>query len=299
MTLSYRRRWVAGIRRRIRRLVRRLPTLMRWWSAPWRAEPTYIIIGVHKCGTSSLQVELGGHPQVVPALVKEVHYFTSRRFSRIPHSFYRAHFPLRRDLAGPPARITGEATPGYVYSRFAAERIRSRLPDVRLLVVIRDPTQRAISHFHHELRLGRERRPLGETLRSSMATPPTAAPHRGGDTWLDRKQYAGRGLYARALAPWFELFRDDQLFVVALEQLVADPSATMTAVCDFLDIEPQSYDRPFVQKNASPRDDVDPDLIAELDEYYLEPNRELARLLRQHQPNRPLPPWLEGDVDDV
>ena len=287
------------VRTRVRRLVRRAPLLSRTPSAASRADPNYIVIGFHKCGTSSLHAELVQHAQIEPGHRKEVHYFESRRFRWIPYSFYRAHFPLRSELAPGPssaAKITGEATPGYVYSRRAAERMHRRLPSVRLLVVIRDPTQRAISHYYHEQRMGREARPIEVALRASMSTPSSV--ESGGDTWLDRRQYAARGLFARSLAYWYDLFSDEHILVISLEHLVDARTHTMAMVYEFLGIDPVCNERPFPRENVSPRSDFEPALLAELDEYYRVPNRELTRMLRRHQPDRPLPPWLDDSDDD-
>jgi hypothetical protein len=284
-------------KRRVRRLGNRSKLLLRLPTAPWRAEPDFIIIGVHKCGTTSLYAELSDHPQVIPALFKEIHYFESRWRTKLGFNVYRAHFPLRHELDGPIRKVTGEATPGYIYSRVAAQRIKRRLPDCRLILILRDPTARAMSHYHHLRRLGRESRSMGEAMdaglgadRGDVSNPDVGAV----DTWIDRTRYVERGLYARFLEPWYEHFASDQILVIALDDLITDAAPTMRTVCDFIGIDPPRTDRPFPKENVSQTKEIDPTIPPRLDEYYREPNRELAALLRQHQPARPMPPWLVG-----
>ncbi|MGA1051177.1 MAG: sulfotransferase domain-containing protein [Ilumatobacteraceae bacterium] len=263
-------------------------------TAALRAEPDFIIIGVHKCGTTSLYAELSAHRQVLPAVVKEVSYFQGTLRVKLGFGLYRAHFPLRRQLAGPVRRVTGEATPGYIYSIAAADRIRDRLPNCKLLVVIRDPTDRAMSNYDNLWRRGQEERPIGQAIRSSLEAARTVT-NSDVDACLDISNYVERGLYARFLGPWYERFPPEQILVVSLEELVADTRQTMAEVCEFIGIEPPTTDAPFAKRNDSREKHLDPTIVPELDEFYREPNRELADMLRRFQPERPLPPWLGDD----
>ena len=125
----------------------------RWLTRQWgqttaslRAEPSFIIAGAQRCGTTSLYKTLCQHPGVVPAVLhKGVHYFdTSAHRS---HSWYLGHFPTRSTLhrhayAGRDA-MTGESSPYYLFHPHAPARIADALPDVRVLVLVRDPVERA------------------------------------------------------------------------------------------------------------------------------------------------------------
>ncbi|MFZ8997399.1 MAG: sulfotransferase domain-containing protein [Ilumatobacteraceae bacterium] len=189
---------------------------------------------------------------------------------------------------------TGEATPGYIYSIAAADRIRDRLPNCKLLVVIRDPTDRAMSNYDNLWRRGQEERPIGEAIRSSLEAARTVT-NSDVDACLDISNYVERGLYARFLGPWYERFPPEQILVVSLEELVANTRQTMAEVCEFIGIEPPTTDAPFAKRNDSREKHLDPTIVPELDEFYREPNRELADMLRRFQPERPLPPWLGDD----
>ena len=131
-----------GDRTRPVRRCRSVATFLRLRTAAWRADPDFIFIGVRKCGTTSLYAELVAQPWVLPAILKEIHYFENARWFEFEFTAYRGHFTMRRDLVGPVRCVTGESTPGYISSSAAADRIQDRLPNCKLLVIIRDPTAR-------------------------------------------------------------------------------------------------------------------------------------------------------------
>ena len=125
-----------------------------------RISPAFMIIGVMKGGTTSLFQYLLMHPQIRPPFTKEIHYFDFN-WTR-PERWYAAHFPKTdRTLEG---NISGEASPGYLLSPGAAERIAKRYPDIKLIAILRNPVYRAISHYFHERKLGWENRPMEEAL---------------------------------------------------------------------------------------------------------------------------------------
>ncbi len=110
-------------------------------TAPLRAWPSFVIIGTQRGGTSSLHEWLSAHPAVLPTAQREVHYFDNHydRGTR----WYRAQFPLRR-----PGRVTGESTPFLLFHPLAPERALRDLPaGTKFIALLRDPAQRAISHY--------------------------------------------------------------------------------------------------------------------------------------------------------
>ena len=127
-----------------------------------RCLPDYCIIGAQKSGTTSLYSYLALHPQVKPSYVKEIHYY-NKHFSK-GIEWYRAHFPI--DWYGRSAKgfITGEASTMYMYDADCPTRMYADVPDIRLLLVLRDPGDRAVSHFHHRVRTGRESRSIDEAF---------------------------------------------------------------------------------------------------------------------------------------
>ena len=189
-----------------------------------RALPDFVVIGAQKAGTSSLYGQLAAHPSVLPALRKEVHHF-DRHPEPIRH--YTAYFPRRAVLDAVAARtgcaVTGEATPYYLLHPAVPVRMHSVIPDVRLIAVLRDPVARAISGYHHAVRMGDEHRPIDVALDPDAAEvlpPPSDA------SWYDAPRcparlhgYLARGRYAEQLERWLAVFPREQLLVIGSDAL--------------------------------------------------------------------------------
>src|SRR5690606_26180800 len=122
--------------------------------------PSFLIVGGQRCGTTSMYRALAQHPAILKAVLhKGVHYFDTGYHHDL--AWYRAHFPLRRTARAVAARtglqpMTFESSPYYLYHPLAAERIAADLPDVKLIVLVRDPVERAYSHHAHEVARGFE-----------------------------------------------------------------------------------------------------------------------------------------------
>ena len=127
-----------------------------------RLMPEFIVIGAQRCGTTSLYAYLSSHPQVVPAIKKEVHFFDYNFGKGL--DWYRSHFPRWT-----PMGVTGEATPYYMFHPNAAKRVYQVIPQTKLIMLLRNPIDRAYSHYHHEVRLGVESATFQEAIRLEPA----------------------------------------------------------------------------------------------------------------------------------
>lgn len=239
-----------------------------------------MIIGAQRAGTSSLYRYLAGHPQLQPSIRKETEYF-SREF-RLGESWYRSHFPVAA-----PSRITFEATPDYLCFPGAAKRAARLVPQVRLIATLRNPVERAWSHYHHMVRLGFETLSFEEALDAEdarIAADLTAIEDsmRRPNDFL-RFNYAYRGLYAEQLTRWINEFDTAQLHVVVFEQLVEDPGVVLGGVTDFLDVESLSSsawtNRSYRAGARSERTPMADATRADLQQRFMEPNMQLASLL--------------------
>lgn len=105
--------------------------------------PSFLIIGVGKCGTSSLYYYLTGHPSVIPASQKQIQWFDHQYSSHFDK--YLHHFPRHME----PGQMTGEASPGYAQYSEVPGRVFRHLPQTRILVIVRDPAERAYSAYHY------------------------------------------------------------------------------------------------------------------------------------------------------
>jgi sulfotransferase family protein len=277
---------VRSVPRPLRRRVREGYTLLASLTAAWRPLPDYLVIGAARAGSTSLYEYLIKHPAILPALVKEVHFFTGA-YERGP-DWYRAHFPtaLRRSIV---ARrhgdaVAGEATPYYLFDPRSPERIKSLLPNVRLIAVLRDPVQRAVSHYQHERRLGVEPLSLVEAIdaedgRLAGAEDPARL---DADRALGFRHqhfaYLARGRYAEQLQRFHDHFPADQLMVVRSEDLFDQADATYQEVLRFLGLPSWSLPR-YARFNASRGMSLDAGLEARLRAYFEPHNARLERML--------------------
>lgn len=206
-----------------------------------RTLPDFLIIGAQKAGTTALYAYLRKHPAVLGPPWKEVSYF-DRHYDR-GHAWYRGQFPTARRAARTRARYghvaIGEASPSYLFHPLAPTRAASLLPDARLIVILRDPVDRALSHYHHEVALGREpltfedaldreERRLDGELERMIRNPSYFS-----RAWWDHA-YVSRGRYAEQLERWLAVVPRERLHVVVTEEMLADTAAAYAGTLDFL-----------------------------------------------------------------
>jgi len=240
-----------------------------------RPLPDFLILGAQKAGTTALYAYLRWHPGITGPAWKEVSYF-DRHYGRGPR-WYRGHFPLRTG-----ARIAGEASPGYVFHPLAPERVRATVPNAKLIVLLRDPVDRAFSHYHHEVKLGREPLSFEEAIEAEPERTRGEAerllrePGYFSRAWWDYT-YLARGRYAEQLERWFAVFPREQLLLVESGELAADPKQAYARVLGFLGAprhELGSFPRIYEQKYEGMR----PETRRRLAEDFAEPNRSLYEL---------------------
>jgi hypothetical protein len=248
-------------------------------TAPARMLPSFLICGGQRCGTTSLYRALAAHPVVLKAVLhKGVHYFDLAYHRGL--GWYRGHFPLLRAAArvereyGAPAQ-TFESSPYYMYHPLAMGRIVRDLPGVRVVVLVRDPVERAYSQHAHEVEPARLRG-QEERLRRDASYYSFSHQHHA---------YRGRGEYARHLERMAALLGRDRIKVVCSERFFADPAPVYDEVLDFLGL-PRLGHPPFLRHNARSRPaPMHPDLRADLTAHFAPFNERLADWLGHP------PPW--------
>jgi hypothetical protein len=263
-------------------------TLTRRHPGRGRMLPDFVIIGAAKAGTTSLYGWLSEHPFVAPATTKEVHYFDYNYFRGV--DWYREHFPLERERGrfaqqhGRPF-LTGEASPSYISHYWAPERLAQRLPDVKLLVTLRNPVDRAYSQFQMSRREQEE--PLESFDQALTAEEGRLRPERA-HMRADRSyqswpygcwSYQDRSLYAEQLERWFKLFPREQFHFLTLEELSTQPGETLDAVHEFLGL-PAHRPENLPRLHAAPQyDSLPPETRARLQEYFRPHNQRLYDLV--------------------
>lgn len=273
--------------RALRRL-RQVPTYadlaVRRLSASSRCLPNTIIVGAQKSGTSSLFSYLTQHPAVEGSCRKETHYFDGGLDPRV-HNYekgeywYRAHFPLKTKVAS--QKIIIEATPSYLFDPSVPERIASLIPDVKIIALLRDPVERAISNFFHEVRAGREVRSMMQALNEEddiLAPILASGEYKAAD--FITCSYKARGRYAEQIARYFQAFSREQVIVLSSKKLFADTDDTLALVFDFLGIDstmPVADKRP--RNVGTDKPEIDSAVREYLTNYFAPFNRRLYDLL--------------------
>jgi hypothetical protein len=187
------------------------------------AQPTFLIIGAPKSGTSSLWTHLDEHPDVFMSRTKEIHFFDrDQNWARGP-DWYRSFF---EGAAG--HRATGEATPTYLFEHRAPERMAALLPRARLIAILRDPVERAYSQYLHTRYYGIERRIFTEVVDEELRAPDW-------DVWPN---YLGFSRYIDQLKRVLEHYPREQLLVLLLDDLRSSPPDTAATVFRHIGVEP-------------------------------------------------------------
>jgi hypothetical protein len=229
-----------------------------------------------KGGTSSLHWYLGQHPEVfvTPKPHKELHYFDQKAEHRkAQRTRYLEHFAA---AAAFPAR--GESTPSYCFVPDAVAAIAAFEPRMRLILMLRDPVDRAISHIEHRGREAR-RRPrrltqgeVWDELLEDLRTPYWRVGPRLGN----QRGYHARGHYHEQLRRIYEHFPQEQVLVARLEDLQADPHAVLRRVTDFLGVAPHRFED-LEPRNVNRYERPAEDVYEYLAGYYRPHNQILTR----------------------
>lgn len=199
---------------------------------------TFLIAGVQKGGTTALYDYLADYPDVALSRVKEVHFFDDETldWTRPDYGAYHAQFDAAK-FEGGGGRPCGEATPIYLYWPNALERIRAYNPAMRLVVTLRDPVERAWSHWRMEYARGAEREPFAWCIREGRQRLFDSAPPQAPWGFHREFSYVERGFYAEQLARLFEVFPRDQALVIRAEDLRADPGPVLDQVRRFIGLD--------------------------------------------------------------
>ena len=190
----------------------------------------FIVIGVQKAGTTALFDHMADDPALGLSDVKEVHFFDdeTRDWARPDYGDYHARFDWER-----PA-IRGEATPIYAYWPAALERIAAYNPAIKLVLMLRDPVERAWSHWRMEQGRGAETKPFAWCVREGRQRLFAAEP------WGHHREYSyvERGFYGDQVERLFALFPREQVLLLQAEDLRRDPQAVLGRLNAFLDAPP-------------------------------------------------------------
>ncbi len=261
-----------------------------------RGGPDFVVIGAKRGGSTSLYRYLLEHPSIQPLFpgrqhIKGVHYYDSNYERGL--RWYRSHFPVRADgrhrvrLGRRPA-VAGEASPYYLFHPLAAERLARDFPGVRIIVNLRNPVDRAYSHykearFHRretltfEAALAAENERLrGEAERIAAEPGYRSAAH-------EHLSYLAQSRYLEMLPRWFSLFPRDQLHIMVSEEFYADPEREVNEAWRFLGLAPWKL-LSRTKHNGQPAPDLPSETREQLQKELTEHNQGLEELLGRRLP---------------
>ena len=260
-------------------------------TASRRPLPDFLIIGTKRGGTTSLWNYLIGHPLVMPMFpsaqkLKSNAYFFSHYDRGL--DWYRSHFAstaqrARVERSQGHAPIAGEASPYYMYDPRVADRVRSVMPSVKLIIQLRNPVDRAYSHYWERVNAGVE--PL--SFEDALAAEPSRlsgerARMQAEPLYYSRAHdwysYRDRGVYAPQVAQWLEIFPVEQIHIVRSEDLYGHEQATMDSVVDFLGL-PRRTMETITRHNYRPAARMDPNTRAELADFYAPHNARIEQIV--------------------
>ncbi len=204
--------------------------------------PNFFIVGAASCGTTSLYTYLKQHPEVFLPALKEPHYFAQLRpiweqrylFTYVTEETdYLALFSKATGF-----KAIGEASPSYLWCPAAAERIHRAVPRAKIIILLRDPVERAYSHYLMNLREGLQDRPFFEALQDDW--------NRERKGWGVSQLYVELGLYAEQVRRYLELFGPSQVLILMFDDLrrsSPNQKATLGRVLRFIGVDPACLDR--------------------------------------------------------
>ena len=264
-------------------------------SSSLRALPDFIIVGAQKSGTTSLYKYLLAHPHILgvhryrpdgrTTWGKEVHYFDDN-FDK-PEWWYRFHFPLKAVLERRQA-ITGEGSPQYLYHPHVPKWIARTIPDVKIIICLRNPVNRAISSYYHYVRKGIETLPMREAFsREEDRIREDKRRMEEDKHYFGYKHkhfsYLEKGKYADQVARYLNWFDAKQVMIIKSENMFANVQTLLDDVVDFLGV--QSYNlNSDAKHNSGGYKKVEEGVREELADYFRPHNERLYELLDIESP---------------
>lgn len=256
--------------------------VLRCWgmaTADLRPPPDFLIVGTKRGGTTSLHDYLLRHPAVLPLWPRPQKvkgtYFLAEGWSSKGRRWYRSHFPTRLTRALASRRVgervlAGESTPYDLFHPLAPERARQVAPDARIVVLLRDPVERAFSHYKERRRHGDDPLPFGEAVTAEAARTAGEEERILADpayvSFAHRHwTYVAQSRYTAGLGRWLDAYPAERVLVLRSEDLFAKPDDVYAEVLAHLGLSGRPLEG-AEQLNAEPSKGMDDDVRRRLED---------------------------------
>lgn len=257
----------------------------RTMTSPLRALPDFLIIGAQKCGTSTLFESLMRHSCVARPLWKEVHFFDI--FYNRGIRWYRGCFDSRlhrlyTKLKFKKNIITGESTPYYLYHPLAPQRIFRALPKAKMIVLLRNPIDRAYSHYNMMVRMGLEELTFEQAVKSEekrlSGEREKILKDKNYYSFNDMGySYLTRGIYVDQLKTWMNHYPKENFLILKTEDFNESPQKILDQTFDFLSLPRQQIK--YEKHNVGVYSDMTQSTRKELMEFFKSHNEKLYKFL--------------------
>jgi len=257
------------------------PSALNILTAFSRVLPNFLIIGPPKSGTSSLFYYLCLHPCVAIPKKKEIYFFDLDYSNGM--NWYKAHFPTIFQkyimIAQHGYFSTGEATPSYLFNPHAPKRVYQSIPDVKLIILLRNPIDRAYSHYYHMVRCGYESLSFGDAIAKEQEWLPRERElYSLDDKYISSRyrnfSYLAQSIYIDQILNWHKYFSKQQLLIINSEHFYNNTRAAMKTAYDFLSL-PENILNQFQPTNVSRYPPMNPTTRKKLIEYFMPHNQRL------------------------
>ena len=212
-----------------------------------RVLPNFIIAGTVRSGTTSLYYNICEHPSVLPADYDEIGFFDSNYHLGI--NWYRSMFPTQKHMNEIKEKtgnsITGEDTPFYFWKKEAAERILKDLTNTKIIIIFRNPVDRAYSNYKLGVRFDSENLTFENAIEEEIEFLEKNTFRES----IERKRsYLTKGLYYNQIKIWFDIFPRKQIHILSTEEMQKDPQKSLSKIYKFLDISEYTIKNPQKRK---------------------------------------------------
>jgi len=261
-----------------RSLLKRIIARLRIITFEKRALPNFLIIGTQKGGTTSLYRYLATHPKIKPNyVVKELSFFDEYFQRGLP--WYKSHFPIKKD-----GNLYFEGTTHYLFNPNAPKRVWGVLPNITIIVLLRDPVYRAFSSYQHQVRAGREKLSFDEAIKNEKIRLAGEEEKIINDKDyfsfnFQHFSYMSRGIYHKQISNWFNFFPRDQFLFMKSEDFYKNTQENLEKICNFLEVNPIEFNVKRKFNSVRYDENISKDTLSYLRNYFHKPNIKLSKMI--------------------
>ena len=244
-----------------------------------RVLPDFFVIGGVRSGTTSMYHYLGQHPSIEKSAYDELGFFDDN--FRLGWGWYRTLFPTtitKKNIKRKTGKfLTFDDTPFYIYSEDVAKKIKNYFPKTKLIVILRNPIERAHSNYHLAVRMGDEKRTFDQTIDDEIQKIGKYDEIKMDD--FISQSYLGRGLYAKQLEIWFKHFSASAIKVLESNRFSNNTKETMNEIFEFLDLPDHNITN-LEKKNVAEYPPMRTETRQKLCDFFSEYNEKLYDMLK-------------------